>query len=624
MRACHHMPYGASLLPHGGAVFRLWAPAEVDMDLLVHGADGGSQAHPARPDALGWREVIVPDAVTGTRYQWRVHGQAGLVPVPDPASRSNPEGIDGPSEVTDPLAFEWDEGWRGLPWHDAVMYELHVGTFTPEGTYQAAMARLPYLAEVGITCIQLMPQAAFPGRFGWGYDGVLHFAPHAAYGRPDELKAFVQAAHRLGMMVMLDVVYNHFGPEGNFLPLYAPTFFTDRHPTPWGAGPNFDGPDASAVRGFFLHNALYWLEEFRFDGLRFDAVHAIQDDSRPDILETLSIRCRAACAGRHVHLVLENDHNDARRLSAPGTSGRFDAQWSGDAHHALHVWLTNEREGYYAEYADDPLGMLAQSLSQGFAMVGAPHLTDPVLQAAHPRRRATEAVPLQCTVNFLLNHDQVGNRAYGERLNMLVGEAPMRLAVAILLLSPSPPLLFMGEEHGAQAPFLYFADWHGPLRDAVVEGRRKEFAHFGAFRDPDARAAIPDPCDEATWRRCQLDWAAAQTDKAQAWRRWYTRLLALRRTDLRPHLPELAPAGHTAAVLEDRGLLVRWHFMTAPGEPSRVLQMQANLSDTPLTRPETEPGDRPMAIVLDVGAVDDGQLGPWSARWQWLEMGNAI
>lgn len=612
------MPYGATLMPQGGAVFRLWAPAQVDMDLMIYGTEGQSRPYPVEPDALGWREVIVPDARAGTRYHWRVHSAEGPLLVPDPASRSNPDGVSGPSEVTDPLAFEWDENWHGLPWNDAILYELHVGTFTQEGTYRAATGRLASLADLGITCIQLMPQAAFPGRFGWGYDGVLHFAPHAPFGPPDELKAFVQAAHRLGMMVMLDVVYNHFGPEGNFLPLYAPTFFTDRHPTPWGPGPNFDGPDASAVRGFFIHNALYWLEEFRFDGLRFDAVHAIQDDSRPDILETLSIRCRAACAGRHVHLVLENDHNDARRLATGAPAGRFDAQWSGDAHHALHVWLTGEREGYYAEYAEAPLNMLAQSLSQGFAMTGAPHLADVGQQAANPRRRATEPVPLPCTVNFLLNHDQIGNRAHGERLHALVAEAPMRLAVAILLLNPSVPLMFMGEEHGATVPFLYFADWQGALRDAVVEGRRREFAHFSAFRDPDVRATIADPCDEATLRRCKLDWSAFEQAPARAWRDWYARLIALRQSELCPHLHGLAPAGHTGAVIAGRGLDVQWHFTNVLGQATRTLRMQANLSDTPLQCP-TSAQDSPVnAIVLDVGTVDDGQLGPWSARWQWL------
>lgn len=619
-RACHHMPYGATLMPQGGVAFRLWAPAPLPIELLVYQADGSEQAIPCPPDALGWREAIVPGAAPGTRYHWQVHGPSGPVRVPDPASRWNPEGVDGPSEVVDPQRFRWDDDWRGRPWSEAVLYELHVGTFTPEGTYAAAEAHLADLAEDGITCIQLMPLAAFPGRFGWGYDGVLPFAPHAPYGSPDELKAFVRAAHRLGLMVMLDVVYNHFGPQGNHLSLYAPAFFTDRHQTPWGAGPNFDGPESAAVRGFFLHNALYWLEEYQLDGLRFDAVHAILDDSSPDIMETISIRARAACAGRHVHLVLENDHNDARRLAAAGTAGRFDAQWSGDAHHALHVWLTGEREGYYAEYADATLSMLAQSLSQGFAMVGAPHLADEAQQADNPRRRATESVPLPCTVNFLLNHDQIGNRAHGERLHALVDEAPMRLAVAMLILSPSPPLLFMGEERGARTPFLYFADWQGELRDAVVAGRRREFAHFSAFRDEAARAGIPDPCDEATWRRCQLDWSEADSEPARRWRAWYRALLTVRHDALHPALHRLARAGHSGDVIDGRALDIRWRFESAFGIPAGWLQMQVNLSAQALAL-DLEESTSDIARVtplFDVGDVSPAQLGPWSGRWRWL------
>jgi len=607
----HALPFGAHLRSEGGVDFRLWAPGARSVELVLRTDGKDEQRLPATADAAGWHRLSVPSAGLGTRYAWRVDG--GLQ-VPDPASRFNPDGPHGLSEVVDPRRFAWtDTGWTGRPWHEAVMYELHVGTFTPEGTYEAALKHLPALAELGVTALQLMPLADFPGRFGWGYDGVLPYAPHAAYGRPDDLKRLVQAAHDLGLMVMLDVVYNHFGPDGNYLPAYAPAFFTERHHTAWGAAVNFDGPGCETVREFFIHNAIYWLNEYRFDGLRFDAVHAMLDDSSPHIMEALSARVREACPGRHVHLVLENDSNDPRRLAAPGAAGRYEGQWNGDFHHPLHVLITGEGEGYYAEYLDDPVAQLAQSLTRGFAWQGGPHNSE----HAPPRRRSDTAVPLGRMVNFLQNHDQVGNRAFGERLLALAeesgaGEAPLRLAAALLVLNPGIPMLFMGEEFGATSPFLYFSDWQGDLKKAVTEGRRREFAQFSRYADPETREQIPDPCSPDSWMASRIDLSptAQEQPAARRWRAFHTELLALRRADLAPQLPTLAAEGHAWERIGPRSLWVRWNF----GQ-DRALQAVLNLGTDPVELPAAlRPPADPWFAVGDAAGP---RLGAWSGAWWW-------
>jgi 1,4-alpha-glucan branching enzyme/maltooligosyltrehalose trehalohydrolase len=362
MRLHHDMPFGAKWTPGQGVRFRLWAPAAQHADVVIHVGETRPRIHPAEGDAQGWWECDVEDAQPGTLYQWRIDGE---LLVPDPASRQNPQGPFEPSAVVDPRQFEWDPVWAGRPWEEDVLYELHVGTFTGEGTFAAAAERLEALAKLGITAVELMPVADFPGRFGWGYDGVLPFAPHEAYGAPDELKHFVQAAHRLGLMVFLDVVYNHFGPSGNYLGRYAPQFFSKKHHSPWGAAINFDGPGSRAVRDFFIHNAVYWVQEFRIDGLRLDAVHAIVDDGPVHILEEISDAVRAVAHGRHVHLVLENENNNHEWLRTRPERGRYDAQWNDDFHHVLHVALTGETHRYYHDYGDEPMNQLARCLTQG-------------------------------------------------------------------------------------------------------------------------------------------------------------------------------------------------------------------------------------------------------------------
>jgi maltooligosyltrehalose trehalohydrolase len=564
MKRAHAMPFGAALHGHGTA-FRLWAPGVAHVDLVLDGSDATARRMQVGDD--GWHELVVPEARAGTRYAFRLPD--GLV-VPDPASRANPDGVHAPSMVVDPLGYDWkDTDWRGRPWSTAVIYELHVGTFTPEGTYAAAAQRLPELAALGITAIELMPLAAFPGTRNWGYDGVLQFAPAAAYGTPDELKRLVDAAHAAGLMVLLDVVYNHFGPEGNYLHAYAPQFFNPRHQTPWGAGINFDGERRDPVRSFYVHNALYWLEEFHFDGLRMDAIHAIADDSDEPIAAEIARRVRERFEGsREVHVVLENDRNDVSMLRREhGRPTLATAQWNDDAHHALHVLATGEREGYYADYADAPLQAFGRALAEGFIFQGQP---SPFRGGAR-RGMPSTALPPVAFVNFAQNHDQIGNRALGERLTHLADAPKLRALVACLLVAPAPPLLFMGDEFGATTPFLFFCDFGPELADAVRKGRREEFASFPRFRDREAQARIPDPNLVATYERSKLDWNAEATPRGADWRAFYARCLAYRHAHVEPFARTVRTAG-TYAVRGDDVLHVAWR-----ADDARALHLVANL-----------------------------------------------
>src|SRR5579863_9157148 len=364
----YNMPFGAECREDGSVRFRLWAPAARQVDLCLAGTC--AQIPLERRDD-GWFELITNVARPGTQYHFRINGEQE---VPDPASRFQPHDVHGPSEVVQPDAFDWrDNAWRGRRWEEAVIYELHVGSFSSAGTFSAVRERLDYLADLGITAVELMPIADFPGRRNWGYDGVLLYAPDSCYGRPEDLKRLVQAAHERGLVVFLDVVYNHFGPDGNYLSVYSPQFFTNRHHTPWGDAINFDGPESRVVRDFFIHNALYWLEEYHLDGLRLDAVHAIADDSRPDIITELAEVVRQRINGeRVVHLMLENADNATRYLGRDheGRVTLYDAQWNDDIHHALHVLITGEHDGYYSDYAHEPLRHLCRCLSEGFAYQG--------------------------------------------------------------------------------------------------------------------------------------------------------------------------------------------------------------------------------------------------------------
>jgi malto-oligosyltrehalose trehalohydrolase len=604
------MPFGAVPEDAGRTRFRLWAPGARTVELWL---EGRPRARPMARDGDGWATAVTDEAPAGTQYRFRIDGE---LLVPDPASRFQPEDVHGPSEVIDPRAWEWsDDGWTGVAAERLVVYELHVGTFTPEGTLAAAAARLDHLADLGVTAVELMPLGDFPGRWGWGYDGVLPFAPDTRSGRPEALKAFVEASHGRGLAVILDVVYNHFGPEGNYLPRYAPQFFTERHRTPWGAGINFDGPGSEVVRAFVVHNALYWLEEFNLDGLRLDAVHAIADDSPTHILVELAPAVRRhAGRPRPIHLFLENDDNRARWLArdAAGRPRLYLAQWNDDLHHAFHVLVTGERGGYYADYPA-PRDALARCLASGFAWQG-----EWSAYRGAPRGEPSGSLPPTAFVGFLQNHDQVGNRALGERLTTLAEPEAVRAATAVLLLTPSLPLLFMGQEWGAEEPFLFFSDLGPDLGRAVSEGRRQEFAGFPEFADPARRDRIPDPQAPESRERSVLDWTALEKPAHQAWLDFHRTLLALRRAEIVPLLGAGAPPAARVVPRGDTGLDIEWVF---PGP--RVLRLAANLGAAPVAHPGPAPGWGRRLYALGVIADTWSALPAWSAVWYLCERSTA-
>jgi maltooligosyltrehalose trehalohydrolase len=585
------MPFGAELRADGTTRFRLWAPGARSVDLeLGPASPSGRRALTAQPG--GWFEAILRDAPAGTRYAFRIDGD---LRVPDPASRWNPDDVHAPSAVVDPEAFAWGDGaWRGRPWEEAVIYELHIGTFTPEGTFAAAIGKLDYLAELGVTALEIMPVADFPGGRNWGYDGVLPYAPDSAYGAPDDLKRLVEAAHARQLMVLLDVVYNHFGPEGNYLHAYAPQFFNARHQTPWGAAINFDADGSRVVRDFFIHNAHYWLEEYSLDGLRLDAVHAIADESQPDIVAELCAAVRAGTGRhRHVHIVLENDRNQSSYLERDARHAplRASAQWNDDIHHACHILVTGECDGYYADYAERPLWYFGRCLAEGFAYQGEVS----AYRDHAPRGESSGHLPATAFVSFVQTHDQVGNRAFGERIGEIANPRALRAALACLLLAPAPPLLFMGEEFGASTPFLFFCEFGPELAAAVTRGRRAEFGKFVRFQDPAVQATIPDPNDPATFAASQLQWAEIDAPEHREWLALYTELLGLRRRHIVPRLAGMRSGG-SFALTGDDDLRVDWTL----GDGAR-LHLAANFSDSP-RNVERLPGD----ILHDSGSLHGG------------------
>ncbi|HUB12962.1 MAG TPA: malto-oligosyltrehalose trehalohydrolase [Acetobacteraceae bacterium] len=548
--------FGATLLRDDRTRFRLWAPAQEEVSLAL--ANGSRLAMQRSRD--GWFETTATCSA-GTRYHYRVSD--GML-VPDPASRFQPEDVHGPSQVIDPDAYRWrNTAWRGRPWRETVLYELHAGIL---GGFAGVGRELPRLRDLGITAVELMPVNDFPGRRNWGYDGVLPYAPDSAYGTPDDLKALIDAAHGLGLMMFLDVVYNHFGPDGNYLHAYAPQFFREDHKTPWGPAIDFRRPE---VRAFFTENVLMWLMEYRFDGLRFDAVHAIEDQSWVD---EMAATVRATVEpGRHVHLVLEH-HNDASHLERD-----VDAQWNDDGHNVLHALLTGEDSGYYADYADRPTDKLARMLSEGWVYQG-----DYASYLDGPRGSFSANLPPTAHVLFLQNHDQIGNRALGERLTMLTDPDALEAAITLLLLSPQIPLLFMGEERASNSPFLFFTD-HGPeLAEAVREGRRNEFARFADFADPRKRARIPDPNAETTF---QASVPLPDPERGTAREALCRRLIALRLHEIAPRLDGAHAIG--AEVIGPKAVTAAWNLSRSPRAPadarqSASLTVATNLDHAPV------------------------------------------
>lgn len=573
MKRWHSMPFGAECTPDGQIRFRLWAPKAGQVNLCIL-QQSNDRCFPMAGCENGWYELTTNLAAPGTRYKFQIDGG---IKTPDPASRFQPEDVHGSSEVVNPSSFNWDdETWRGRPWNEAVIYELHVGTFSPEGTFAGAAQRLQYLSDLGVTAVELMPLADFPGARNWGYDGVFPFAPDSRYGHPDDLKRLIQTAHRLELMVFLDVVYNHLGPEGNYLREYAPQFFTDHYRTPWGEAINYDGPDSQTVREFFIQNALYWLSEYHFDGLRLDAVHQIFDHSPRHFLNELAERVRSAFGSdRFVHLVLENDDNAARYLkrNQKHQASLYNAQWNDDFHHALHVAITGEHDGYYSDYADRPVERLGRCLAEGFDYQG----QESPFRRNEKRGECSRDLPPVAFVSFLQNHDQVGNRAFGERILSLAQARAIEAALAIQLLAPSPPLLFMGEEFGADTPFLFFCDFSPDLAHLVTQGRRREFSRFARFSDPAAQAQIPDPSAESTFLRSKLHWELLNTDRSQRWLNLYRNLLAIRRRYIVPLLPCIKTGQATFRNFAERAVEVLW-----PTMHGGALSMIANLGDEPV------------------------------------------
>lgn len=601
MNYAHEMPFGAAVLEGGRVRFRLWAPGAGNVCLNL-----GSSSLPMVGSTDGWFE-LTREAPHGAHYQFTMGGRK----FPDPVSRYQPLGIHGPSEVIDPRAFEWKNGaWAGRPWEEAVLYELHVGTFSPEGTFAAAERKLDYLARLGITAIEIMPVSSFPGKRNWGYDGVSPYAPTACYGRPEDFKRFIDAAHSRELMVFLDVVYNHFGPEGNYLSVYCPQFFTERHKTPWGQAINFDGPGSCTVRDYFIHNALYWLEEYRVDGLRFDAVHAIYDESRPEFLTELAETARRTIGRRRlIHLVLENDHNAAGylRRNSHNHPVTYNAQWNDDIHHAAHVQLTGESDGYYSDYSSNPIWHFGRCLAEGYSYQGEPS----PFRGGVPRGEASSDLPPSCFVSFLQNHDQIGNRLFGERITSLVETNALKAVLAALLLAPSPPLLFMGEEFGASTPFLFFCDFGPDLASKVREGRRAEFARFAQFSSPEAQSRMPDPNSEETFKRSKLDWASLESATHANWLSLYRDLLALRRNEIMPRIRDILPGKAKFEVLGPRAVSVAWPFQSGG-----TLTLIANLSGDGLECEKPVRGSVLYATVEGGEALRQrGTLPPYATAW---------
>jgi maltooligosyltrehalose trehalohydrolase len=575
--------WGATLLGPGRTRFRLWAPDCATVGLEIE----GRAPQPMQATGDGWFEAEAPVGA-GACYRFRVSADLA---VPDPASRLQAGDVHDPSVVVDPHGYEWRHaGWSGRPWHEAVIYEVHAGAM---GGFAGVEAALPRLRDLGVTAIELMPVADFPGARNWGYDGVLPYAPDTALGTPDALKSLVDAAHGLGLMVFLDVVYNHFGPDGAYLHAYAGRFFNEGVHTPWGAAIDFRQP---AVRDYFEDNALFWLVEYRFDGLRFDAVHAIAE---ADWLDALGARIRRAIPDRHIHLVLENERNGARHLRP---AGDFDAQWNDDGHNILHPLLTGEREGYYEDFAADGAAKLATVLEQGFLFQGqvSAHLGE-------ARGEPSAHLPPTAFVLFLQNHDQIGNRAFGERLSALAHPDALAAATALLLLAPQIPLIFMGEEWSATAPFLFFTDHNAELAPLVRDGRRKEFAKFAAFQDPERRARIPDPNDPATFQVSIPDPAEASRPPHDATLALHRRLLALRHARIIPHLPGAQALG--AHAVGEAAVLARWRL-----RDGSVLTLASNLGARAAAC--SAQGETLFESKADAaGALGAGALPPYCTIW---------
>ena len=576
-----------------GAVCRLWAPAARRVDLLL------DKPHAMTRGDDGWFTAEISGATAGTRYKFRIDDE---IDVPDPASAFQPDDVFGPGEVIDHSAYSWRaKDWRGRPWQEAVVLESHVGTFTRDGTFRGMIEQLDHLVETGITALELMPLADFAGGRGWGYDGVLWYAPDSAYGRPEDLKALIDEAHLRGLMVMLDVVYNHFGPEGNYLGRYAPKFFTDAH-TPWGSAIDYRVPE---VRAFAIGNALHWLRDYRFDGLRLDAVNTIVEAGEIPILNDISRAAGklAADTGRHIHLVLENSDNRVTLLDAneEPPRGKYRGQWNDDYHHVWHVMMTAEAKGYYRDYQASPRRDLAKALASGFVYQG--EISG--FWGGKRRGEPSGKLPPTTFINFLQNHDQIGNRPFGDRLESIADSAAIEAALAVTLIAPMTPMLFMGEEWGSKTPFPFFCDFKGDLANAVRKGRRSEYEWaYAKYGDE-----VPDPLDKATFDSAVLDWDARNADPGRTRLKLVRDLLAVRRRDI---VPRLADARFGEAYATDDGfLMANWRM----GD-GKTLHLLANLSDRDLAVSMTETRGTQIWGNELRGSIPPSMIKAWAVFWR--------
>ncbi len=574
-RLARRLPVGAEALPGGGVHFRVWAPRRARVEVVLE--EGGAAFELGREEG-GYFSAPVGEAGAGTLYRFRFDGDARRYP--DPASRFQPEGPHGPSRVVDPSEFRWgDADWRGASLKGQVVYEMHVGAFTPEGTLAAAAAQLKELAGLGVTCVELMPLAEFPGRFGWGYDGVCLYAPTRLYGEPDDLRRFVDEAHRRGLAVILDVVYNHLGPDGNYLRQFSEHYFTDRHETEWGDALNFDGPASAPVREFFLKNARYWVEEFHFDGLRVDATQSIQDDSEEHFLAALTREVREAAGGRETIVVGENEPQQVCMV-LPYERGGFalDGLWNDDFHHSAMVALTGRSEAYYSDYRGAPQEFVS-SAKYGFLYQGQRYRWQ-----RHRRGTPTYGLAPHTFVNFIQNHDQVANSARGLRAHRLTSPARLRAVTALMLLAPGTPMLFMGQEFASSAPFLYFADHEGELAEKVGRGRAEFLAQFRSIATRETRRNLPDPGDPATFGRCKLDFSERESHREVY--DLHRDLLSLRRGDAVFSAQE--PRGLDGAVLGPEAFVLRY-FGRGGDDRLLVVNLGSDLGLNPAPEPLLAP-----------------------------------
>jgi maltooligosyltrehalose trehalohydrolase len=567
---------GAEILPRGGVHFRVWAPKCKSVEVVLE-SGANAETHALQAEEHGYFVGMVDRARAGSLYRFRLDGGSYLYP--DPASRFQPQGPHGPSLVVDPAAFVWsDAGWPGCNLDGGAVYEMHIGTFTPEGTWEAAQRKLPALTDLGVTVLEIMPVADFPGRFGWGYDGVDLFAPTQVYGQPDDFRRFVDAAHAVGLGVILDVVYNHMGPDGNYLREFSTDYFTDRYDNEWGDALNFDGDNSGPVREFFVSNAAYWIEEYHLDGLRLDATQQIFDNSPEHIVAAVTRAVHKAARGKCTWLVGENEEQDARLARPLGQGCGLNALWNDDFHHSARVALTGRSEAYYNDYRGTPQEFLSQ-LKHGFLYQGQRY-------SWQQKRRGTPALdlPASAFVVFLENHDQVANSGRGLRLRQLTSPGRLRALTALTLLGPNTPMLFQGQEFWATAPFLYFADHKPDLAQAVAKGRRKFLSQFPSLAREEMQQLVADPGDPATFQRCKLDWS--ERDKHAAAFLLHRDLLRLRRED--PVFHQRGPGGIDGAVLAPEVLLVRF-FDKDHGDRLLLMNLGRDLHLDPAPEPLLAP-----------------------------------